>query len=410
MECYSSESDTDSSDCTTHYADFTGELLNKKYLIICSIGEGSFATVWLGYNTKNNQYYAIKIQNDDANEYGEDEIDILNKLKSSKCKTINKMIESFTYERYDEYDEICEHVCMVFELLAGSIYDIMKIEKYKNGLSYKTTINILKQVVDALGVLYNDYKTIHTDIKPENILLCGVNNRIKKITDNFDKLNFNSIYNRCKRRANKNKKNKKNKNHKDPLSLACEEIMEKFNRLDFFDDDSDFDIDDVYMDENNIKVKLSDFGNCCTSNYNLYDIQTRHYRAPEIILEYPYNGKCDLWSLGCLVFELISGEVLFEPEKQLRVNKNKDQLHKMIAIFGDIPEYLLENADKTKIYYRTNGLLKNKQYMEYTSINYLLNNLTHLSDIEKSNISNIISGYCKYDPKKRDNYTHIIKI
>ena len=48
-------------------------------------------------------------------------------------------------------------------------------------------------------------------------------------------------------------------------------------------------IDDKYLDENNIIVKLSDFGSCCNVDLQFFDIQTRYYRAPEILLNYPYN-------------------------------------------------------------------------------------------------------------------------
>lgn len=43
------------------------------------------------------------------------------------------------------------------------------------------------------------------------------------------------------------------------------------------------------------------------------DIQTRQYRAPEIILGNYWDTTVDLWSLACMVFELSTGDLLFEP-------------------------------------------------------------------------------------------------
>jgi serine/threonine protein kinase len=40
-------------------------------------------------------------------------------------------------------------------------------------------------------------------------------------------------------------------------------------------------------------------------------VQSRFYRAPEVILRIPYNTKVDMWSLGCIVAELFTGEPLF---------------------------------------------------------------------------------------------------
>ena len=50
-------------------------------------------------------------------------------------------------------------------------------------------------------------------------------------------------------------------------------------------------------------------------NYQLgVEIQTREYRAPEILLGKPFNTRTDLWSVGCIAYELITGRYLFDPK------------------------------------------------------------------------------------------------
>lgn len=58
------------------------------------------------------------------------------------------------------------------------------------------------------------------------------------------------------------------------------------------------------------EIKIIDLGSSCfrTDNLCLY-VQSRSYRAPEVILGLPYDQKIDLWSLGCILAELCSGEV-----------------------------------------------------------------------------------------------------
>lgn len=60
-------------------------------------------------------------------------------------------------------------------------------------------------------------------------------------------------------------------------------------------------------------IKVIDFGNgvFLHDKLNFY-VQTRSYRAPEIILGCEYDEKIDIWSVGCIVAELFTGRMMFE--------------------------------------------------------------------------------------------------
>ena len=61
-----------------------------------------------------------------------------------------------------------------------------------------------------------------------------------------------------------------------------------------------------------LRLKLLDFGSALkigTSGMNY--IQSRFYRAPEIILGINYGPAVDIWSLGCIIVELWTGRPLF---------------------------------------------------------------------------------------------------
>jgi serine/threonine protein kinase len=60
------------------------------------------------------------------------------------------------------------------------------------------------------------------------------------------------------------------------------------------------------------EIKVIDLGSSCfmSDNLNMY-IQSRSYRSPEVILGLPYDKKIDIWSLGCILAELYTGEVSF---------------------------------------------------------------------------------------------------
>jgi len=61
-----------------------------------------------------------------------------------------------------------------------------------------------------------------------------------------------------------------------------------------------------------MKLKVVDFGSGCLVDEQVYTyVQSRFYRSPEVILRIPYNEKVDIWSLGCILAELYTGEPLF---------------------------------------------------------------------------------------------------
>lgn len=94
------------------------------------------------------------------------------------------------------------------------------------------------------------------------------------------------------------------------------------------------------------EIKVIDLGSSCfqTDNLSLY-VQSRSYRAPEVMLGLPYDQKIDLWSVGCILAELYSGEVLFPNEAVALL------LARMIAMLGPIDVDMLQNGQETHKYF-----------------------------------------------------------
>ena len=64
-------------------------------------------------------------------------------------------------------------------------------------------------------------------------------------------------------------------------------------------------------------IKVIDFGSSCFEAERIYTyIQSRFYRAPEIILGIPYTPAIDMWSFGCVLAELYTGFPLFPGENE----------------------------------------------------------------------------------------------
>lgn len=101
------------------------------------------------------------------------------------------------------------------------------------------------------------------------------------------------------------------------------------------------------------KIKIIDFGSSCFVHERIHNyIQSRYYRSPEVILGHPYTEAIDMWSLGCMVAELLTGKVLF------RGNNEVELLMLIIELLGYPPENLLKQSQKTKLFFSKEGTLR----------------------------------------------------
>lgn len=353
-----------SSNSSLEHYDFGGIMLNKDYVVLKKIGCGAFASVWLCYNMKLKEYCAIKIQD----VLDKDEIDyellISNKLKRNKY--VNRILANFNYTNGQSNTE---YVCIVYNLYAGSVYDIIRKGKYANGLPLTTVIRILYQTLLAINDIHkNGY--VHTDIKPENVLVYG---KSKKIEEYIKKLNMTNINNRIITYKNKNKCSQKKAVESiigDIISLLnteCSSSSDNSRTYEFSlserEENNRLDTEEYISDEyiKNIKVCLSDFGLCREKTELNYNIQTRYYRAPEIILKSGCNELVDIWSLGCMAYEIITGNILFNPKKSIKNSSDREHLYMIQSRLGII------KSNNSK-FYNSEEIIKGYDNIEYNSL------------------------------------------
>ena len=109
------------------------------------------------------------------------------------------------------------------------------------------------------------------------------------------------------------------------------------------------------------KVKLIDFGSSCFENYTLYSyIQSRHYRAPEIVLGLPYSCAIDMWSVGCMTAEFFLGYPLFG------VSCEYNLISRMVEMLGMPPAFMLRKGTKVHEFFNyENDQFVLKEQIEY---------------------------------------------
>lgn len=85
----------------------------------------------------------------------------------------------------------------------------------------------------------------------------------------------------------------------------------------------------LYLSGKGKNVKIIDFGSATFINDTaFYYLQTRPYRAPEVIFGCEFDFSVDMWSVGCIIYELLTSEILFNHQsavmnfaKALAINK-----------------------------------------------------------------------------------------
>ncbi|XP_033937608.1 homeodomain-interacting protein kinase 1-like isoform X4 [Pseudochaenichthys georgianus] len=96
-----------------------------------------------------------------------------------------------------------------------------------------------------------------------------------------------------------------------------------------------------------LKVKLIDFGLAVNNSaqHTGETMQTLYYRSPEIVLGNEFNGAIDVWSLGCIAAEMLTGNVLFPGSDEY------DMLRHIILGIGEPPRHLLNAGMFTNIFF-----------------------------------------------------------
>jgi serine/threonine-protein kinase SRPK3 len=114
-------------------------------------------------------------------------------------------------------------------------------------------------------------------------------------------------------------------------------------------------IEEKYLE--NCKIVLTDFGsNLKIRELDDEEIQTRYYRAPEVILNLHYTEKIDVWSIGCILYEIYTGRILFDPDKDKDFSRDFHHLFLIEEICGKIPKDIAKRSPRNKEFFKKNKL------------------------------------------------------
>ncbi|OCH86177.1 kinase-like protein [Obba rivulosa] len=105
--------------------------------------------------------------------------------------------------------------------------------------------------------------------------------------------------------------------------------------------------DNILVNEQKTVLKLCDLGSASDASENEITpyLVSRFYRAPEIILGVPYDPALDIWSIGCTLYELYTGKILFPGRS------NNQMLLLMMELKGRFNSKMIKKARFGDMYF-----------------------------------------------------------
>jgi dual-specificity kinase len=329
-----------------HFFFHTGENFTPRFKIMRKVGEGTFGRVVECWDRVRRDYVAVKVIRN-VQKYRDAamiELEVLSTLAANDPEGCNHCV------RLLEWFDYRGHVCMVFERLGPSLYDCLKRNVYKP-FPLVMVREFMRQLFQAVAYMH-ELTMVHTDLKPENILLLS-QELVRKSPE--------------------------------PGSIIGKRLPDS------------------------AQIKVIDFGSATfDSDRHSSIVSTRHYRAPEIILGLGWNRACDLWSLGCIIVELLTGEALYQ------THENVEHLKMMDTTLGSLPTHMLRKCvNEVKDLFDKNGQVKWAEWAgndrkKLRAVHRLTRIQSHLeahSDKEvKPHVKVISDLICKlmaYEPSRR---------
>ncbi|KAI8997034.1 kinase-like domain-containing protein [Pilobolus umbonatus] len=405
---------------------------HNRYIILRKLGWGHFSTVWLALDTLTDSHVALKIVKA-ANRYTDsalEEIKLLECVKKTNPESKGWQHVAQLLTHFWHMGPNGKHACMTFEVLGESLLSLIKKFHYK-GIPTHIVKRIANQVLEGLDYLHRECGIVHTDLKPENVLVWipGIEDYLKKDTAHIleeikntepkekepiiESPPANTTISKSKKKRLRRKMKKKsltntecgqqshiiNKMNQLEINPRKEKVMssvildfEAIAKMEGCDEDA--------MDH--IVVKIADLGNACwMDGENTHVIQTRQYRSPEVIVGLRWTNEADMWSMACMTFELLTGEFLFDPRAGTKYNKDDDHLAQMLELMRTVPKSLISGGEFSRDFFDRSGKMKHIHKLRYRRLRDVLHDTFLIRPEDADSISAFLLPMLEMDMAKR---------
>lgn len=289
-----------------------GDLFLSRYHVARKLGWGHFSTVWLCWDLLDKRFVALKVVKSASHftETALDEIKLLRAVRDSDVndEKRNKVVQLLNDFKISGVNG--SHVCMVFEVLGHNLLKLIIKSNYR-GIPLKNVKCIIRQVLEGLDYLHSKCKIIHTDIKPENVLLCVSESYIRKLACEATELHslgiklpislistapkeFQEPAINAKMSKNKKKKlKKKAKRHNELLKKQMQQLEELQDQLEELQEAQIESFSKIEAEsEQKMSVSIDDNADTVSENANVLD-EIGEDCLKDIDIEPVYQNGCN---------------------------------------------------------------------------------------------------------------------
>ncbi|KAL6303398.1 kinase-like domain-containing protein [Sparassis latifolia] len=327
-----------------------GDILDERYVIKRKLGWGQYSTVWLAEDPQSQRHVAIKILTDAGEATDARQLHELAFLQHLSCSHPEHPGFSRVVRLLDSFHHVGpygSHLCIVTEVLGESVQWLSQY--YRGGRFHPVVVkDIIQQVLLGLDYLHQS-NIIHTDLKPDNFLieLDDVETFIQEAIDDIPPVVYPSVTNADGMVLSYVKSQ--------PIPVRFEDVQRQAK----------------------LKVKVTDLGVACWADKideHFTDmVQPSALRAPEVFLGAGWDSKIDIWNVGCLVHEMITGDPFLPVSLMDSEAEPSQQLTVMMIRLGPMPSDLIVRGKYSRLYFGPDGTFMSS--LDYPGVPTLLQKL-----------------------------------